>query len=130
MFQSRIRASAAAVVSGTATGTSAWAIVDARNTTAIQASKVLPEIVRSHAGDFSANGSFVIASTSVSDVVDGPPQRSQAPTVSDTNEPNDNCLSGMGHSYKETLTTIGSGGRNPKRRASLCAAMELAAELE
>ena len=73
MFQSRIRASAATVVSGTATGDSAWAIVDARNTAAIQASKGLPEIVRSQAGDFSANGRFVIASTSVSDVVDGPP---------------------------------------------------------
>ena len=73
MFQSRIRASAAAVVSGTATGASARAIVDARNTAAIQTSKVLPEIVRSEAGDFSTNGWFVIASTSVSDFVDGPP---------------------------------------------------------
>ena len=81
MFQSRIRESAAAVVSGTATGTSAWAIVDARNMPAIQASKVLPEIVRSEAGDFSVDGWFVIASTSVSDVVDRPRECSRAFTV-------------------------------------------------
>jgi hypothetical protein len=68
MFPSRIRASASGVVSGTATGNSAWAIVHARSTPAIQASKVFQEIVRSATGDFSANERFVIVSTSVSDV--------------------------------------------------------------
>jgi hypothetical protein len=42
--------------------------VHARSTPAIQASKVFQEIVRSTAEDFSANGRFVIVSTSVSDV--------------------------------------------------------------
>ena len=63
MFPSRIRASAAGVVSGTGTGNSAWAMVDAKSTPAIQASKVFQEIVRSKAGDFITNGKLVIVST-------------------------------------------------------------------
>ncbi len=68
MFPSRIRASAAAVVSGTTTGNSARAIVETRSTPAIQASKMFQKIGRSTVGDFSANGRFVIVATSVSDI--------------------------------------------------------------
>jgi hypothetical protein len=68
MFPSRIRASAAAVVSGTTTGNSARAIVETRSAPAIQASKIFQKTGPSTAGDFSANGTLVIDSTPVSDV--------------------------------------------------------------
>ncbi|MFZ1141669.1 MAG: hypothetical protein WAN76_21000 [Candidatus Sulfotelmatobacter sp.] len=64
MSACRSWASRTAVVLGTSTGNSAWAIVEDTITPAMQASKVPHEIARGQAGDFSKNRWLVIVFTS------------------------------------------------------------------
>ena len=126
-----MRASAACVVSGTATGNSAWAIVEARSMLAIQRSKVFQGIVRSTAGDFSANGRFVIVSTpfqmsrwivTLNGLVGSLPSRTLTNQTAI-------CLCGIGHFYKETAALAATYnlrlGRGDRKGASQLAGFAL-----